>query len=229
MFLLIIVILYTCWWLFWILDILRYMLICDLVYFEFGYTLNFLDILLVDIMYIQFLHTCATNCFSWGLFAWFVIPRLWVWLGKWVALYEWVGLSCTHLCCKGFCPRITKEGDYACLARLTIPIKIPKCLLTQFFQSFFGLLAQWRSSCWICQETMVCSWGWSWMELNQPYYLNVVLLKIFFKELGRFKKHFFLLSVQNVLFKDRSSFRSNRSNLHFFYEILSFGSRVSSI
>ena len=63
---------------------------------------------------------------------------------------------------------------------------------------------------------MVCSWGWSWMELNQPYYLNVVLLKIFFKELGRFKKHFFLLSVQNVLFKDRSSFRSNWSNLHFF-------------
>ena len=29
------------------------------------------------------------------------------------------------------------------------------------------------------------------MEFNQPYYLNVVLLKIFVKELGRFKKHFF--------------------------------------
>ena len=29
------------------------------------------------------------------------------------------------------------------------------------------------------------------MELNQPYYLNVVLLKIFVKELGRFKDIFF--------------------------------------
>ena len=39
------------------------------------------------------------------------------------------------------------------------------------------------------------------MELNQPYYLNVVFLEIFLKELGSLGKHlFFLLSVQNALF-----------------------------
>ena len=67
------------------------------------------------------------------------------------------------------------------VVRLTIPDKIPKCLLTQFFQSFFELLAQWRLSCWICQVTKVCSWDWSWMKLNQPYYLNVILHKYFLR------------------------------------------------
>ena len=46
------------------------------------------------------------------------------------------------------------------------------------------------------------------MELNQPYYLNVILLKIFFKELRKFMKHFFtkcskchvLGSIQLTLF-----------------------------
>ena len=30
------------------------------------------------------------------------------------------------------------------------------------------------------------------MELNQPYYLNVAFLEIFFKKLGRLRKHFLL-------------------------------------
>ena len=38
---------------------------------------------------------------------------------------------------------------------------------------------------------------------------------------------FFLLNVQNALFQDRSSFRLDRSNLHFFDEISSVGSRAS--
>ena len=29
------------------------------------------------------------------------------------------------------------------------------------------------------------------MELNQPYYFDVIFLEIFFKELGRLGKHFF--------------------------------------
>nr|CAN74842.1 hypothetical protein VITISV_012791 [Vitis vinifera] len=33
---------------------------------------------------------------------------------------------------RGFCPRIAKEGDCECLARLAIPDKIPKCPLTRF-------------------------------------------------------------------------------------------------
>ena len=41
---------------YWILDILRYMLICDLVSFRFEYTLEFLDIL-VDIL-------CIFNYFT---------------------------------------------------------------------------------------------------------------------------------------------------------------------
>ena len=68
------------------------------------------------------------------------------------------------------------------------------------------------------------------MELNQPYYLNVVFLEIFLKELGSLGKHlFFLLSVQNALFQDQSSFRLDRSRLHFLDEISSVGSRVSFI
>ena len=39
------------------------------------------------------------------------------------------------------------------------------------------------------------------MKLNQPYYLNINFIEIFFKELGRLGKHF-LLSIQNVLFQD---------------------------
>ena len=44
----------------------------------------------------------------------------------------WGLLTCTHSCCKGFCPRIAKGGDYECLARLAILNKIPNCLLTRF-------------------------------------------------------------------------------------------------
>ena len=54
-------------------------------------------------------------------------------LSECVALYEsWVGLTCIRSCCKGFCPRISKWGDFECLARLVIPDKIPKCPLTRF-------------------------------------------------------------------------------------------------
>ena len=45
------------------------------------------------------------------------------------------------------------------------------------------------------------------MKLNQPYYLNVVLLKIFFKELRRFMKHFFT----------KCSKCHVRFSLHFFF------------
>ena len=122
----------TWWWLFWILDILRYMLICDLVSFGFEYTLDFLDIL-VDIL-------CIFNCFTHVLlivlFVSFNCRHYSTFgevLSEWVALYEsWVGLTCTHSCCKGFCPRIAKGGDYECLARLAILNKIPNCLLTRF-------------------------------------------------------------------------------------------------
>ena len=67
------------------------------------------------------------------------------------------------------------------------------------------------------------------MELNQPYYLNVVFLEIFLKALRTLGKHFFLLSVQNALFQDQSSFRSDRYRLDFLDEISSVGSRVSFI
>ena len=58
------------------------------------------------------------------------------------------------------------------------------------------------------------------MKLNQPYYLNVVLLKIFFKELRRFMKHFFT----------KCSKCHVRFSLHFFfYEISSVRLRTSFI
>ena len=47
----------------------------------------------------------------------------------------WGLLTCTHSCCKGFCPRIAKGGDCECLARLAISNKIPKCPLTRLSNS----------------------------------------------------------------------------------------------
>ena len=47
----------------------------------------------------------------------------------------WGLLTYTHSYCKGFWPKVTKEGDCECLARLAILDKIPKCTLTRFFNS----------------------------------------------------------------------------------------------
>ena len=59
------------------------------------------------------------------------------------------------------------------------------------------------------------------MELNQSYYLNVILLKIFFKELGRFGSNFFT--------KCSKCYVLGSIQLTLFYEISSIGSRVSFI
>ena len=52
----------------------------------------------------------------------------------------WGLLTCTHLCCKGFCSRIAKGGDCECLARLAILDKILKCPLTRLSNSYSDYL-----------------------------------------------------------------------------------------
>ena len=75
----------------------------------------------------------ATNVFSWDLFIGFVVPLVRFWVSEWPCMrVGWDLLTCTHSCCKGFCPRIAKGGDCECLARLVIPKKILECPLTWF-------------------------------------------------------------------------------------------------
>ena len=64
------------------------------------------------------------------------------------------------------------------------------------------------------------------MKLNQPYYLNVILLEIFFWVRKAWEA--FLLSVQIALFQDRSNFKSDWSRLCTFLMIsLSLGQGLS--
>ena len=129
---------YTCWYEILIDFGFRYT--CEISFGMLGYECWYE--IIGYIMYIQLLHIGVTNCL-WVLATGFIMLRLWGLMGKWVDSYEsgWGFFACPDSCCKGFYPKITKWGDYECLAKLAILNKIPKCLLTQFFESFLELIA----------------------------------------------------------------------------------------